>query len=283
MPTHCIQYKSRDYAWLSYRPPPSNNIFPDVLLHTVVAPFIDNPLQQKVWAGAALIFISALFIGWRQGLAVVVTFFAMYATTEFYFFDTTAHFALPLCLALFLAARPQLVEAAIVVCRCVFRSVVTITPGGLLHRQAPPATRATTRLDHYRRVRLQRALFGVQPFFGETNTGSARFLPGSLHCCPVAAEYISFCLVVSVVFTLATAFEWLPSRYAITTAAALILFLFPFPARSTAADWRLLALPLAVIGIFLSQLNTAPVSSFTGPLRLPDRHHSVPQHWCYCY
>jgi len=96
------------FPLLEFRPPPSNNLFPDVLVHLAIGPFVADPLWQKMIAGWVLFGGMMVAIGAFKGPAVAVAVSAVLALTGFGFLDTTSHYTLPLTVLAFQLVRNRL-------------------------------------------------------------------------------------------------------------------------------------------------------------------------------
>lgn len=252
--------------WLQYRPPPSNNWFPDVLVHWLVKDLPLDPLWQKLLVGGLLFLASALLIASRQGSVGLLVFLAAYSVAGFYFFDSTAHFSLPLCLMLWLLVTSTPVRHAVLFLS-VFSdllflipfSVMRITGVGLVGRSRPPAREVVTE------VVLIIAAIILNSIVSEFNSGLVKLL---LVLALFAASLVLvsrwqvahlFCLLTALML-LAGSAAGLPTRYVAPIAACLLLLLV---AERGQAHWSMpgavdLAAVAVVMAVFFVGLDTAP-------------------------
>lgn len=91
-----------DYNPARYRPPPSNNFFPDIIVHFFVQLFTGTPLIEKLIAGGLIFTATAALVGYCFGQKAFYLVVLLFAGFGFQFLDTTAHYSLPLIFALIL-------------------------------------------------------------------------------------------------------------------------------------------------------------------------------------
>lgn len=246
------------YSLLEYRPPPSNNLFPDVLVHSLLHPWVQEPFTQKLTAGILLFGALAIIVGTFAGFAALVLVTAIYSTTGFDFFDSTAHFSLPLCMMLILIARSRIVFYLFVFIG-VFSDLLLVIP--LIVFYLLSDNRREPRID----VLIILVAASLNIFYSEFSEALLKLFPvllvfaGMAYLAKRLGVMKLFGVSLCVGLPLVASLEPIPSRYAVACSASILPLLFPVS--KAHIQWRVIAWPLALSGLFLASLRTGDLQA----------------------
>lgn len=247
-PVHMLHF-----PFLDFRPPPSNNLFPDVIVHAILNPFIPDPLTQKLVAGWTLLAGMVIAIGVFSGPLAALVIMALLSLTGFGAIDTTSHYTLPLCVLLYELARRSRWAQGLVLFASVFSDLLFLLPASLLVLRRGEENRLTERV-------IICFLAGVLNIL---HSEFSRVLPGIavavivFWAAALAARVFRLERVMAVAVTLALAAMSVGGveaiRYAVPVAASFALLLFV--SRQPSFDWRPVAALVIAFEIFAFTVN----------------------------
>lgn len=116
---------------LEFRPPPSNNFFPDVMVHMAIGPFIADPLWQKMVAGWVLFTGMLVALYMAKGPLTAFAVVGVLALSGFGFLDSTSHYTLPFCVLAYQLVRHRFLNA-IILFLIVFSDLLMLLPLSIL-------------------------------------------------------------------------------------------------------------------------------------------------------
>ncbi len=241
-----------DFPSLEFRPPPSSNLFPDLLLHGLVQVLVSDPVGQKIIVGIIIFSASAFAIGGYFGAAALIYFLALYAVSGFGFVDSTAHFSLPIMLVLHRLSRDRWFELPALFL-IVFSDLLILFPIALLVVLEKP------RAPLLRSVAVAAAAAACNILYSEFSVAAVQFavaFPAFVAAALVARRLgvlRLFSIGLCVALPLIAVLEIAPARYAVPVAAAILLTLLPL--RSFIFDWRNLVAPILIAMIFATTLD----------------------------
>lgn len=248
-PVHMLHF-----PFLEFRPPPSNNLFPDVMVHWALNPFIPEALSQKLVAGWLLFAATVLIIGVFRGPLAALVIAALLFLTGFGAVDSTSHYTLPLTVLAFQLVRNRWVQGVILFAS-VFSDLLFLLPAALLILRRGEEDRLIERL----------AICFVAGVLNMLHSEFSQVLPGialavflfwsaALVARVFALERV-MALAVTALLVALTLSGVEAIRYAIPVAACFALLLFDD--RVLTFDWRAPAGLLLSLGIFAVTVNPA--------------------------
>lgn len=237
-----------DYGILDFRPPPPNRIVPDIALHWLVNPFVDDPYQQKLLVGAIIFVVTSLGVGLSLGPLAFAAFSAIMLSNGLGILVSATHYSLPLTVLLWLATRGTRLELPMLF-------VLTFSdPLILLPLAFVLVERQELRMHLARAVSIIAAL-AVNTLYSEFSATIVQIValfPLWFACVWIARQLgltRTAMVAICVLLPLASAFGFGTDRYTVPVAASLVLLLFP--AQSWRIDWRYAVVPAVAIAIFL--------------------------------
>jgi len=249
----------QSFPALAYRPPPSNGLFPDVFVHLLVAPLIADPLAQKLTVGWLLLVGSILLIGLRKGPLAALGVAALFSLSGFEYVDSTSHYSLPLMLLAYQMARPAWLKHSLLLL-ITFSDVLIVVPLIVLlltERDQPPIWQSIV-------------IAGIGGFAGEVLY--SEFSLSLLQISVVAPVFAIgavianrlgllklMCVLFGVMLVVGAASGLLSGRYAYTVAACLLLVYLPD--QKWQMNWRYLALPGALLGLFAATASATQLDA----------------------
>ncbi|MBU1174403.1 MAG: hypothetical protein KKH72_03290 [Alphaproteobacteria bacterium] len=281
-PVH-VQY----FPLFDYQAPPSSGWFPDVLVHLAIAPLFPEPLAQKIVAGWILFIASVVAVGAFKNRAVAWLMIAIFTITGFGFVDSTSHYTLPVMILMVQLARPRWLKA-LVILLVVSSDILILLPLSVMLLERGE--------ERYLPERLLAVALGVgwEAVYGEVWQADielaaalvlflapvviARKLGFSrLLCWGVAAALIA-------ISVLGLAGHFSPARYTLPVAAAFVMLLAP--TRRPRFNWRLLAVPAAMLAVFSASADDHQQLAFAREydclldvLEARDIHTIAADHW----
>jgi hypothetical protein len=244
----------QSFAALEYRAPPSNGLFPDVLLHLMVAPLISDPLTQKLTVGWLLAIASILFIGLRKGPMAALAVAVLLSLSDFEYVDSTSHYSLPLMLLMYQLARPVWLKHSLLLL-ITFSDVLIVIPLialFLTERDQPPLWQSFV-------------IVAIGSFAGEVvySEISRSLLKVSIVAFVFAIGAVIanrfgllklMCVLFGLMLVAGAIAGIFDTRYAYPVAMCLLLVFLP--TRNWTMNWRYLALPAALLGVFAATAST---------------------------
>lgn len=244
------------YGIFDFRPPPSSNVFPDMLLHLALAPVLPDPLWQKQAVGWLLFLGMLTLVGMRKGVPAAALIVALYTLSGFHFIDSTSHYALPALLLLYHLSRPRWLRLSMLAL-VVFSDVLIVLPVIVLlleDRDDVPLWQSLLAI-------ALGALIG-EVFYSELSASLmeiavvapafavAALIAKRLGLLPLMCVGLAIALVVGVLSGL------LAARYVLPVVASFVVIYSTD--RPWRWNWRLLALPAAMAAIFTTTVNAGP-------------------------
>lgn len=249
-----------DFSLLSYRPPPSNNLFPDVALHAIVNIFTTDALVQKLIVGWILLALTVICIGITRGATAALVVGGMLFLVGFGAVDSTSHYTLPLMVLAFQLTRHRGLQN-IVLLLIVFSDLLVLLPLSVLVLKNGGEDRLLERL-------------AIIVLAGTANVLHSEFSPvlpklvvavGVIWTGALIARFFKLERVMSfgVIAALAVvcALGLLEVRYAVPVAASFALILFE--KQSNTFNWRYIAIPAVALGIFTFTADPSRLNAFT--------------------
>lgn len=241
-----------DFPPLEFRPPPSSNLFPDLLLHGVVRFAVSDPVSQKLIVGILVFIVSACVIGAYFGATALLAFLALYAVSGFGFVDSTAHFSLPFMLVVQRLAAGRRSELPVLFV-LVFSDLLFLFPLAVLVLLQPMRTSLP------RQIMVVSGAIACNILYAEFSVAAVQFtivFPAFLVVALVARRLGGLRLfTIGLCFSLPlmSIFEIAPARYTIPVATALFLTLPPL--RTPVLEWRGLIAPAVVVAMLVVTLD----------------------------
>ncbi len=243
------------HSLLDYRPPPPNRLFPDVAVHALIGPWIEDPLTAKIVAGAALFSATLLAIGWFKPLPAFFIAAALMGWPGFTSLNSATHFTMPLLIILVqLASRNRFLDAAAFALAAFF-NILAVLPLAILLFDG--------RYQNRMIVRTMAIGFGIAAAALYSDFGRAFFdlafvLPVwfALFACAYWAKAVRpLALLIGVAMLAATPLGLMYERYAVPVAISMLMALTPIVTPNF--DWRRFALPLVLVATILVTGQTA--------------------------
>lgn len=233
---------------LAFRPPPSNELFPDVLVHLALGPFIADPLWQKIVAGWILYAGMIFAIAWYKGPLAAGLVAGILALTGFGFLDSTSHYTLPLTLLVFQVVRQRFWNGAVLFV-IVFSDLLVLLPLIVLLLSEEENKWWPERIAIIALAYCGNAFYSE---FSESLMKITLLLP-AFGVAALAAKYFgllrSFAIALAGILPLMGVLGLGAIRYDVAVAACFVLVALPM-APKRGLDWRVLALPVVALGIF---------------------------------
>jgi hypothetical protein len=221
-----------DFSPLDFRPPPPNRLFPDVIVHALLA-WTGDPLTQKIVAGLVLFAMTVIAVGLVKGPVVFGAVVVALAAGGFAFVDSACHYTLPLLVLLVQIARPNRTLEGIALALAVFSNMLVLIPLMVLLLDPAGASRFKTR------AAIAAMAFGAAALyadFGVSVVQLAVILPLWAAVLLVAQRYglrEALLLAITVALIAGAVAGLVPGRYALPVAAALIVVLAHDVTRAT--------------------------------------------------
>ncbi|MGB7305591.1 MAG: hypothetical protein WBD13_15050 [Burkholderiaceae bacterium] len=267
------------FETLHFRPPPSNNWFPDVMMHSLLhaTGLVDpaDPFTRKLVVGVFLFVVTAFLIGLYQGVIALYAFLALQLVSAFYHFDTTAHFSLALCTLLILIARNVWLRRVLLFLG-VYSDLLLLIPIIIYHclsrgQFASDATPKSRGAD----ITVILIAVSLNIFYSEFSQGLVMLLPVLLGFA-IAADLARrwglvwwFAIGFVTLLVVTSLVGFVPSRYGAAVASSVVVVLFwirPIMARdpyqmkeSLSWSWRIPTATLVYLAVFFSLLDSAGV------------------------